>query len=182
MNVSDLAAEPRVQVGQVSVFPHHHQTIPRLHHWAGATAALPTPGRVFWCLVWVFHPPSERRDISQNRWFKNRTHWELAEEVAQSWQTVQTWHCLLSEKEFCWGQVQDCWKEQGSESKKRMHELCYFYQWLNHLLCSPLWLHALLHFGSVVLWVLRVVVCHSSISWHWLWSRMRGTGSEGWDS
>lgn len=29
-----------------------------------------------------------------------------------------------------------------------MQELCYFYQWLKHL-CNPLWLRALLPFGSV---------------------------------
>lgn len=50
-----------------------------------------------------------------------------------------------------------------------MHELCYFYQWLKNLLCSPLWLHALLPFGSVALWCWGWF-CHSSIPW--LCSRM----------
>lgn len=38
--------------------------------------------------------------------------------------------------EICW-QVQDCWKEQGCDSKKKTQKL-YFYQRLKYLLCSPL--------------------------------------------
>lgn len=94
----------------------------------------------------------ERRDVPWNRLFKNtddenQAYWEQAEQVAWSWQTVQTCCCLFSETEIYWGQVRDCWKKQGCESKKRTCELYYFYQWLKCLLCSPLSGLVILLFG-----------------------------------